>query len=144
MGPFEMSKRNGYPLRERGGSVTLEFALVAVPFCILMMSILGGSMLFWAKSVLQMTAAQAARCVAIGSLDCTDVSSYVSGKLTGWGVGVILPTVTVAVATGQTCGLGVGHYASVSISTPSSSVEAIAPGFSGIMLSATACHPSSL
>ncbi len=144
MGAPEMTKRRSCPLRDRRGSVSLEFAVVAIPFVVLMMLIVGASMLFWSKSVLQMAAARTARCVAIGSLDCTYPTPYVNAMLADWGVGGLLPSVVVTVATGQTCGLAVGHYASVSITTPSGSAGAIAPGFSGVVLNATACHPSGI
>lgn len=139
-----MNKRRSCPLRDQRGSVSLEFAVVAMPFVVLMMLIVGASMLFWSKSVLQMAAARTARCVAIGSLDCTYPTPYVNAMLADWGVGGLLPSVVVTVATGQTCGIAVGHYTSVSITTPSGSAEAIAPGFSGVVLNATACHPSGI
>lgn len=144
MGAPEVKTRRSRPLRDQRGSVSLEFAVVAMPFVVLMMAIGSGSMLFWGKSVLQLAAAQTARCVAIGSLDCTDTTAYVTKVLADWGVGGILPSVVVTVATGQTCGIAVGHYASVSITTPPGTAEAIAPGFSAVMMSGAACHPSGI
>lgn len=129
-------------LNDRHASTTLEFAIVGLPFLLLLLFIIGGGILLWAKSAMQMAAAQTARCVAIGSLDCTDRTAYAMGVLQNWGVANILPSVSVSVQTGQTCSFTAGHYASVTLTAAAGPVGQIIPGMSNATMTSTACFPS--
>jgi Flp pilus assembly protein TadG len=129
-------------LNDRRGSTALEFAIVGSPFILLLLFIVGGGMLLWAKSAMQIAAAQTARCVAIGSLDCTDRTAYATGVLQQWGVANILPSVVVSVQTGQTCSFTAGHYASVTLTAAAGPVGQVIPGMSNATMTSTACFPS--
>lgn len=131
-------------LQDRRGSTALEFAIVGSPFILLLLFIVAGGLMLWAKSALQIAASQTARCVAIGSLDCTDATAYATGLLNTWGAGNLLPTVNVTVLTGQTCSFTVGHYAMVTISAGIGPVGQIIPGMSSATMNSTACFPSAI
>lgn len=127
---------------ERRASASLEFAFVALPFMLVMFSIIAGGMLLWAKNAVQLTATQTARCVAIGSLDCVDPTAYAKALLSTWGVSSALPAISVTVTTGATCGTSVGHYVAVTITGASGALGQMVPGLAGTDLVANACYPT--
>jgi len=140
-----MNRRNSLA-RDRHGASSLEFALVALPYMLLVFAVIGGAILFWAKSTIQLAAAQTARCVALGSTDCLNRTSYATSVLAYWGADDILQTISVT--GGSTCpnaagqASGPGQYVSITISGRPGPVAQLVPDLAATMLTATACYPS--
>ena len=130
--------------RDRAGAAALEFALVAAPLLLTVFIITGGGLLLWAKSSLQLAAAQTARCVAIRSTACADRTAYANSVLGYWGASTILGTVTVTVDPGSACGGTVGTFAKVTVAgLPGTAVTTILPLLlQTTTLTAISCYPS--
>ena len=60
--------------RCRAGSAALEFALVAVPFLMLVFAILEFGRVVWTQSALQIAVERAARCAAVNAPACGTVA----------------------------------------------------------------------
>lgn len=137
-----MTRRSNSLCRDAGGATTIEFALVSFPFLALVLFILACGLVIWGKSTLQMVAAQTARCLAIDSTDCTDEADYAFGLLSKWGVAGFIPAITVDVDPAATCNSTVGHFVSVTITATAGDPGAASSSLMGLVLSATACHPT--
>lgn len=113
---------------------------------ILFMMLLGGmeiGVMTWTKATLQSVANMTARCVAIGSSDCTDSSQYVINLATKWlGAGLITTTnTTIAVASATSCKNVPGTFTTVSITASPWSRPTLYP-FIGTTETLSACYPS--
>ncbi|GGF19611.1 hypothetical protein GCM10011611_26950 [Aliidongia dinghuensis] len=129
--------------RDKRGTVTAEFAAVAALFFSIVFFVIGLSVLGWARSALELSAFQTARCVAIGSTDCTSPSQYASTILQSWGASSLLPPVQVSVQSASSCGATSGGYVQVTVASSASGLWNVSPFLSSIVLSASACYPSS-
>ena len=61
-------------LRSRAGTTTLEFALVMLPFLMMIFGIVDFSRLIWTQSALQFATERAARCAAVNTSACGTLS----------------------------------------------------------------------
>lgn len=68
--------------RDRRGATAVEFALVAPAMLAMIFLLLEGGRMIWTQQVLQETAFAAARCMALKSSDCTDVSAMPAWAVT--------------------------------------------------------------
>lgn len=57
-------------LRSRAGTTAVEFALVALPFVLLLLGILEFSRVIWTKSAMQFAVEAAARCAVVNEQEC--------------------------------------------------------------------------
>lgn len=129
-------------LTEKAGVTALEFAIVGPIFFMLIIFILEAALFFWAQGVMQMAAAQTARCTAIGSSACPNPQAYVVSLLDTWGISGIVPSFSVIVLINDPCGAMAGHFSKVTlVSAGSNSAWVIAPLF-GTVLTTSACYPS--
>lgn len=131
----------------RGGAAAVEFAIVAVPFFLLIFGIFEFGRALWDHNALQQTAIAAARCEGIsqGSLastaacNGTTASAYAQQVASAWGM--TIPTSGVTVTANTTCG-GVSGFSQVSLSyTFTTAVPAMLGMLNSIPLTATACFP---
>lgn len=130
------------------GAMAVEFALVAVPFLLLIFGIFEFGRALWDHNALQQTAMAAARCEGIsqGSLSSTAACNGTTATLYAQQVaqqwGITVPTSGVTVTASTTCG-GVAGFSQVSLTyTFVSAVPQLLGVFSGGMpLTATACFP---
>lgn len=60
---------------DRDGATAVEFALIAPVLLLIVGAVLGLGLAFWTRSALQQAATETARCVAIGSPDCSRATS---------------------------------------------------------------------
>ena len=137
-----MTRRAKQLCHDESGAASIEFALVSLPFLSLILFILACGLVLWGKSTLQMVAAQTARCMAIASADCTDETGYAVGLLSTWGAVGIIPSVGVNVDLVATCNSSVGHFVSVTITATSGDPGSVSANLAGMLLTATACHPT--
>jgi Flp pilus assembly protein TadG len=128
-------------LGARGGTATLEFALLGSSFVLLVFFLLGMSLLLWAKGAMQMAASRTARCTAIGSSACASPQAYAASLISAWGTAGIVPSISVTVQSGTTCNSTAGHFSMVTISSTGASGGFVA-SLSGIILTSSACYPS--
>jgi Flp pilus assembly pilin Flp len=70
--------------RERSGATTLEFGLVASIFLPLCIAVISGGLLMWTKAALHSTASLTARCAAIESSKCSNISEFAVATAAGW------------------------------------------------------------
>ena len=124
------------------GAASVEFALISLPFLSAIVFILACGLVVWGKSTLQMVAAQTARCLAIASTECNDQTAYATALLSTWGAGGIIPGIAVQVDLAATCNSMVSHFVSVTITATSGNPGAGASSLTGLVLTATACHPT--
>jgi len=126
------------------GSMAVEFALIGSVFLMVILGIVQGGLLLWAKAAIEESASRAARCTAITSSYCTDPAADVTPLLNGWGVSGIVPSVSVSVASGTTCNNTAGHFSLVTVKSTGPVLSNILPAFSNIVLSSSSCYPSGI
>lgn len=129
----------------RDGAASVEFALLGSTFLVLLLFIVGLSLGLWAKAAMQAAASQTARCLAIQSPLCAPPQghvAYATDVVRAWGAtGITGPLGVTPPAVGP-CGNAAGRFSAVTITAEQSPVRSLAPPFSGLVLSATACYPS--
>ncbi len=131
---------------DRRASTTLEFGIIALLLVALSLAVIEVGLLFWAKNTLQSVAASTARCAAIGSPDCTDVSSYAVSRVTNWMFAGVVTSADVVPTTVSTCNgvTGTGAFQKVTITTTyfaGNWLPSIVPDFANKTLTASACYP---
>jgi Flp pilus assembly protein TadG len=126
--------------RDRRGVVALEFAIVGPILIFLLLAIIEISLLGWTQVVLQLTAAQTARCVGIGSSACADSTQFAVDTATNWLFANSVTTDGVSVVPGATCGSAPGHYVKVTITSQFLGTSALPGILGGGQLSAQACY----
>jgi Flp pilus assembly protein TadG len=120
----------GYWNNERGAA-SAEFALVVIPFLVMIFAIIGLSTMFYANHTLQFAAEAAARCYSVDVTNCATSGATEAYAATRYsGPGSIAP-VFVATAT------GCGHTVTA---TGTFQLDAIIFSTS-VPLSASACFP---
>jgi Flp pilus assembly protein TadG len=136
--------------RDDRGAAAVEFALIAVPFLLL---ILGGfefGRLLWIRNALAETAIAGARCVGLlqsecasdGVLSTTAATGFMAGVAANWSI--TLPASEITIKTGTSCG-GVTGFVAVSIThTTSSALTALVTGQSTMELTESSCFPAAL
>ena len=71
-------------LRSRAGSTALEFALVALPFILMILGVAEVSRLIWTKSAMHSAVEAAARCAVVNEAECgtlLDVQKYSAARM---------------------------------------------------------------
>ena len=135
-----MRRSIGWLRNQRSGTTSVEFAVICPALFLVMFMILGICVLLWTKAAMQMAAVELARCSAIASTACSDPHTYVSSRLSAWGVSGLLPTFSAAVTSGRTCGSPVGTFSTATVSGGGSTW--FLASLTQKMLVATACYPS--
>lgn len=126
----------------RKGVTALEFALIAPTFVLILISLLEVSLVLWARGVMQLTASQTARCTAINSSKCNDPQGFATSIISSYGMGGIVPSISVSVQKNSTCGSTAGVFDMVTITnTGGLPIQIVAP-FAGTVLTISACYPS--
>lgn len=128
-------------LQSRDGTTSLEFAVIAPVFLMLLLGIPAAGFLLWAKGAIELAASQTARCVAIRSTDCTDRTVYATSILTDWGIASLISPVTVTSQSNVTCNRLAGFFSSVTITSATGIGPSFVAPLSNLMLTATACYP---
>ncbi len=133
--------------RDRSGASAVEFALIIVPFILVMFGVLEFGRLLWTINALQETAIAGARCMGVlntscaanGAYNAANATNYVKGVANGWGVG--LATTDVTVNNAANCA-GVADFSQVTITyTFQTAVPMITPLINR-PLSVNACFPN--
>jgi Flp pilus assembly protein TadG len=134
--------------RGDSGAMAVEFAIVAVPFLLLIFGGFEFGRALWDDNALQQTAIAAARCEGISqstiastaACNGTTATLYAQQVALAWGITV--PTSGITVTASTTCG-GVAGFSQVSLNyTFVSVVPQLLGVFSGgLPLTATACFP---
>lgn len=129
---------------DRAGATSVEFALVASGFVLLLIGGLQIGLLWWTENAMQITAALTARCAALGS--CTDPASYAASLAGDWTApgAVTAADVTVSAAASSSChgaSGGYGRFTMVTITSEPWSGVLVGP-LSGKRLTVSACYPS--
>ncbi len=127
--------------KDRRGETALEFAIVGVLFVLLLLAPVEAGLMIWTGSSLQVAAAQAARCAAIGSNQCTTPQSYAASLANQWiGPGTVSAS-DVTVSNTTTCNSATGHFVQVTI-TASIWAGAMLAAIDAPSQTATACFPT--
>jgi Flp pilus assembly protein TadG len=125
------------------GNSALEFALLAPVFLLFLFTIIEGCWMLWQYEILTGVASDSARCMAVGSSNCSTTSAtatYAASLAGSWGL--TLPSADVTVVTGTTCA-GVSGLDQVSITFPlANPVAGLLPGVPS-SLSVSSCFPIS-
>lgn len=133
----------------RRAVTTLEFALVAPVFMILLWGSIEFARMAWTQQALQVAGDQTARCVAIGGAACTNAVTYATGTAVDHGAfgllgsGVQVDTVTNGTVGAGVCRPPIGNLAirirlSLSFTSVASTVIPVLPR----ILSTTSCYPT--
>ncbi len=135
--------------RNNAGSTTIEFALTATSLLLLIVGMLEAALLFWSWQALEGAAIDAARCAAINSSSCLNVTTttgatqtYAVSAATARGLnGIQASNVTVLTgAAAQTaCGSTTANVVSVAI--PYSIGPVFMAPYLSPNLTASACFP---
>ena len=128
------------PLRDRSGEAAVEFALVALALLVFGFGIVELGRMLWTWQALQSTAADTARCVAIGSSLCTNPQNYAISMAAARGVGS-LTAGEITIAANTTCA-GQANFAQVSIAHTYKSVLAVFFLTPAAGIKASACYPN--
>jgi Flp pilus assembly protein TadG len=123
------SERQGYWRNENGASAA-EFALMVVPFLIMVFAVIGLSMMMYANQSLQYATEAAARCFAVDVTSCAtagDAQTYAANHYSGPNIAPVFTATTAG------CGHTVTGSADLSLDVIVISIT--------IPLSASACFP---
>lgn len=134
--------------KDNTGASALEFALVALPFLLLVIGTIEFSRLLWTRQAMQSLAISTARCMGVLQDNCAASGSYSSTRTTAYlisqaaAIGVPLVATNMSLNAGASCG-AIGGFSSVSIAYKFTTVTPIVSGLvGGIPLTATACFPN--
>ncbi|MGH7041447.1 MAG: TadE/TadG family type IV pilus assembly protein [Acetobacteraceae bacterium] len=125
---------------DRRGETALEFALVGGVFFLLLLAPIELGLMIWTGSALQQVAAQTARCVAIGSSQCTSPQTYAVGLASKWVGSNAINSNSVTAAHTPTCNNATGNFEKVTITSSIWAGAFISP-LAGTTQVATACFP---
>lgn len=136
-------------LHDRRGANAVEFALIAGPFLLILLGTVEFGRAFWYRHVIQETAIEAARCIAVPQPDCASGGAYSQATAVAHVIasagrkGVTLTSSDVTVSRNASC-FGSSGFSSVSISYE---FDTALPGFlsalvGGPRMSATSCFPT--
>lgn len=129
-------------LRDRRGVSSLEFAIICSSLMLLCFGSIELGLLFWTQTVLDATATRTARCVAIGSSDCTNAQSYAVNLVTSVMFSGVISNADVTSQSVTSCNGTNGTFQKVSIS--SSYLVNWQPAFVPALsrtVSVSACYP---
>ena len=129
-------------LRARRGETALEFALIGSVFILLLLAPVEFGLMIWTGSSLQEVAAETARCVAIGSTQCTDAPAYAVSLASHWINSSAIKQSDVSVTSVSSCNNASGTFKQVTIKTSIWS-GALISELGGATQMARACYPTS-
>jgi Flp pilus assembly protein TadG len=132
---------------DRGGASAVEFALIIVPFTLVMFGVIEFGRLLWTLNALQETAIAGARCMGVlntactasGAYNSTNATNFIEGTASGWGV--TLATSNITVSNSAACA-GVGDFSQVTITYTFVTVIPALTQLSNEPLSVNACFPN--
>lgn len=134
-------------IRCRGGSAAVEFAMLALPFFVLVAGTVEAGRAYWTAQAIGDVATDAARCVAVGGPACSDGGAFSAARAAAYAEGVArqygirLEPGSVSVSPSDRCG---GEEGFVSVSVTHSFASPAAPlleAFSGSPMTARSCFP---
>ena len=141
------ARRHGF-LRDSRGANAVEFALVAVPFVLLLLAIVEFGRVMWTREALQETAAAGARCMGVLNTNCASAgvfsasssTAYIQDVAKGWGI--LLPSSGVKLDRNATCA-GVSGFSSVTLSYAfHTGAPALLAPLNSVPLEVNACFPN--
>ena len=134
--------------RDRRGSSAVEFALLVIPFLLLLFAVLEYGRLMWSRNAIQQIASETARCMGIAGPNCVDSAGTYSDTRTRALIAQRAATYSVpgpsaTLSRTATCS-GVSGFSQATLTT---TFVTVVPGLlaalaGGIELSATACFPN--
>lgn len=132
---------------DRGAAAAVEFALIIVPFTLVMFGVIEFGRLLWTLNALQETAIAGARCIGVLNTSCassgayssTSAASFVKSTASQWGI--TLTTADIATTNSTTCA-GVGDFSQVTITYTFATVVPEIAQLSSKPLSVNACFPN--
>lgn len=126
------------------GASAVEFALVVVPFLLLLFGIIEVGRAFWTRQVLADVAIMGARCMGVMQRECIENDSYAAGKTLSFlvdglrGRGVSVPDENIVLEPDAECD-GLPGFSRVTISLQFSSALPLDDVFN---FSSVACFPN--
>lgn len=127
-------------LGARQGVTAVEFAVVAPLLIVLTLGVMEAALLGWTQVVLQLTAAQTARCQALGTSACSNPVSFAVSTANSWLFPDAITASGVALASSTTCGTAPGHYSKATITAQFAGMSGLPGILGGGTLSAYACY----
>ncbi len=149
-----MTSRIGKRLRalvaSRHGATAMEFAVLALPFALLLINVLEFSRLQWTRAAIEESASAGARCGGLHAVSCsnsgdprtfdaTKTKNFIISEAANWSI--TLPTANVTVASSATC-QSVAGLVQVTITYQFTSALLSLAGLSSYPISSTACYPN--
>ena len=129
--------------RDRRGTTSLEFVLVAPLLILFLIGIIETSLMLWTWQAIDAVAVDTARCVAIGSTTCASPQSYAVQRANTYGIGSMTSGEVTVVTNSTACSAPNGTtMVQVSVAMPFAALTTyLAPLFPST-LKANACYPS--
>lgn len=125
---------------QRRATTSVEFALVGSMMLLATFGTLDLGLLLWTQNALQSTAALAARCAAISSPLCSDVTNYTVSLAGNWVMPGVISADNVTATSVGTCNGATGTFEQVAI-TSSFWANVLPPPFHNQTLTVSACYP---
>jgi Flp pilus assembly protein TadG len=134
----------------RGGASAMEFALLALPMLLLLLSVLEFGRLQWTRNAVEEVAAAGARCIGLNAVNCSDNGSprvYSANKsisfmvvgASNWMINVAASDIVIS--TSATC-QGLTNFVQVTINHQFNSGLLSLAGISNYPMSSVACYPN--
>lgn len=136
-------------VKARDGGTAVEFAMVAVPFLLVLLGIFEFGRIVWTREALQMVAGEAARCMGVLNSACAVSGAYSAGQTLSHvekeaqRLAVSLSSKSITLNANTTCS-GQAGFSSVSITyTYKTAVPLFIKSLSkGIPITVTSCFPN--
>jgi Flp pilus assembly protein TadG len=126
--------------RARAGVAAIEFAVVAPLLIVLTMGVMEAALLGWTQVVIQLTASQTARCMALGTSACSNPMTFAVNTANSWLFPDAVTTANVTLQSSTTCGSAPGHYAKVTVTAQFAGMPSLPDLLGGGLLTAHACY----
>ena len=137
-----MIRRAWRLLADRRGTTAVEFALISTVLLPMLFGTIELGMLMWTRNALQSTAELTARCVALGSTQCTDGTSYAVNMASNWIINGIIKDSDVTVTPAATsCNGTTGAFTTVSIKSSFWGGNLLPAPFNASTINVSACYP---
>ena len=127
-------------LADTRGAAALEFAFASTALMLLVFGVAEVGRMVWTRQALQGAAAETARCLAIGSVNCPSGAAYAGTAAANRGISDV-QTSMVAVAASDPCGSTSGNFTKVTIAYPYASVVPLLIPVRAGGLTVSACFP---